>query len=95
MRAAYGEDVERFVKTFAVTDEMLQDFRTFTATKGVKAEEKDLQKDLLFVKARLKAEIARSFWGNNGSYRVMLEVDPQFQKAMTLLPEAVKFAKLN
>jgi carboxyl-terminal processing protease len=95
MRAAYGEDVDRFVKTFAVTDEMLQDFRTFIATKGVKAEEKDLQKDLLFVKARLKAEIARSFWGNNGSYRVMLEVDPQFQKAMTLLPEAVKFAKLN
>jgi carboxyl-terminal processing protease len=95
LRSTYGEDVQRFVKTFAVTDEMLQDFRTFIATKGVKAEEKDLQKDLVFVKARLKAEIARSFWGNNGSYRVVLEVDPQFQKAMTLLPEAVKFAKLN
>jgi len=26
---------------------------------------------------------------------VMLEVDPQFKKAMTLLPEAVKFAKVN
>ena len=95
MRSTYGEDVQRFVKTFAVTEEMLQEFRTFIATKGVKLEEKDLQKDILFVKARLKAEIARSFWGNNGSYRVMLEVDPQFQKAMTLLPEAVKFAKLN
>jgi carboxyl-terminal processing protease len=95
LRSTYGEDVLRFVKTFAVTEEMLQDFRTFIATKGVKAEEKDLQKDITFVKARLKAEIARSFWGNNGSYRVILEVDPQFQKAMTLLPEAVKFAKLN
>lgn len=95
MRSAYGEDVQQFVKTFAVTEEMLQEFRTFIATKSVKLEEKDLQKDILFVKARLKAEIARSFWGNNGSYRVMLEVDPQFQKAMTLLPEAVKFAKLN
>ncbi|MGA3243103.1 MAG: S41 family peptidase [Bacteroidota bacterium] len=95
MRSAYGEDVQQFVKTFAVTEEMLQEFRTFIATKGVKLEEKDLQKDILFVKARLKAEIARSFWGNNGWYGVMLEVDPQFQKAMTLLPEAVKFAKLN
>lgn len=95
LRSAYGEDVQRFVKAFAVTDEMLQDFRTFITTKSVKAEEKDLQKDIVFVKARLKAEIARSFWGNNGSYRVILEVDPQFQKAMTLLPEAVKFAKLN
>jgi hypothetical protein len=54
-----------------------------------------MQKDIVFIKARLKAEVARSFWGNNGSYRVMLEVDPQFQKAMELLPEAVKFAKLN
>ena len=95
MRSTYGEDVQRFVKTFAVTEEMLQEFRTFIATKGVKLEEKDLQKDILFVKARLKAEIARTFWGNNGWYGVMLEVDPQFQKAMTLLPEAVKFAKLN
>jgi carboxyl-terminal processing protease len=95
LRSTYGEDVQRFVKTFAVTDGILQDFRTFIATKGVKAEEKDLQKDLVFVKARLKAEMARSIWGNIGSYRVILEVDPQFQKAMTLLPEAVKFAKLN
>jgi carboxyl-terminal processing protease len=95
LRTTYGEDVQRFVKSFAVTDEMLQELRTFIATKGVKAEEKDLQKDLVFVKARLKAEIARSFWGNIGSYSVMLEVDPQFQKAMNLLPEAVKFAKLN
>ncbi|MDP2884385.1 MAG: S41 family peptidase [Ignavibacteria bacterium] len=95
LRSTYGEDVERFVKTFAVTDEMLQDLRTFVTTKGLKVEEKDLQKDLVFVHARLKAEVARSFWGNNGSYRVMLEVDPQFKKAMTLLPEAVKFAKVN
>ncbi len=95
LRSAYGDDVQRFVKSFAVTDEMLQNFRTFITTKGVKFEEKDLQKDIVFVKARLKAEIARSFWGNIGSYSVMLEVDPQFQKAIALLPEAVKFAKLN
>ena len=95
LRSTYGEDVQRFVKSFVVTEEMLQDFRTFVTTKGVKVEEKDLQKDVLYVKARLRGEIARSFWGYNGSYRVMLEVDPQFQKAIALLPEAVKFAKLN
>ena len=95
LRSSYGEDVSRFGKTFSVTDEMMQDFRTFVTTKGLKVEEKDLQKDFVFVKARLKAEIARSFWGYNGWYTVMLQVDPQFQKAVTLLPEAVKFAKLN
>jgi carboxyl-terminal processing protease len=95
LRSTYGDDVQRFVKSYTVTEEMLQDFRTFVTTKGVKVEEKELQKDLVFIKARLKAEVARSFWGYNGSSRVMLEVDPQFQKALTLLPEAVKFAKLN
>lgn len=95
LRATFGQDLLRFMNTFFVTDDMLQDFRTFVKTKGVTVEEKDLEKDLLFVKARLKAEVARSLWGNTGSYRVMLDVDPQFQKAITLLPEAIKFAKLN
>ena len=95
LRSTYGEDVQRFVKSYAITDDMLQGFRSFVKAKGVTVEEKDLQKDIFFLKARLKAEIARSVWGTTGWYRVMLEVDPQFQKAMTLLPEAVKFAKLN
>jgi carboxyl-terminal processing protease len=95
LRSAYGDDIDRFVKSFPIGDEILQEFRTFVKTKGVTVDEKDMQKDLVYVKARLKAEIARALWGNNGSFRVILEVDPQFQKAMTLLPEAVKFAKLN
>jgi hypothetical protein len=74
---------------------MMQEFRTFAKTKGMTIEDKDLEKDVIYVKARIKAEIASVFWGNSGRYRVILEVDPQFQKAMVLVPEAVKFAKLN
>ncbi len=95
LRTSFGGDIQRFMKSYSITDDMLNDFRTFVTTKGIKVEEKDLEKDLAFIKARLKAEVGRSFWGNNGSYPIMLEVDPQFQKAMNLLPEAVKFAKLN
>ncbi len=95
LRKSYGDDIQRFMKSYTITDEMLNEFRTFVTTKGLKVEDKDMQKDLVFINARLKAEVARAFWGNNGSYRVMLEVDPQFQKAMELLPEAIKFAKLN
>jgi carboxyl-terminal processing protease len=95
LRSTYGEDLQKFVKSFAITDESLQEFRTFVKTKGITVVEKDLQKDLVFVKARLKAEIAWALWGNSGLYRVILEVDPQFQRAMQLVPEATKFAKLN
>ena len=95
LRSTYGQDVQRYVRAFPISEEVVQEFRNFVKTKGVTVDEKDLQKDLVFIKARLKAEIGRSLWGNGGWYRVMLEVDPQFQKAITLLPEAVKFAKLN
>jgi carboxyl-terminal processing protease len=95
LRSMYGQDMIRFIRTYEVAEDMLQEFRTFAKTKGVTFEEKDLQKDLVYVKARVKAEIARFLWGNNGLYRVMLEVDPQFQKAMTLLPEAIKFARAD
>jgi carboxyl-terminal processing protease len=95
VKAAYGSDLQRFVSSYPITDEMLREFRTFAKTKGMTIEEKDLQKDLVYVKARIKAEIASVFWGNTGRYRVILEVDPQFQKAVALIPEAVKFAKLD
>ena len=95
IKATYGDDLHRFVSSYAISDEMMQEFRTFAKTKGMTIEDKDLEKDVIYVKARIKAEIASVFWGNSGRYRVILEVDPQFQKAMVLVPEAVKFAKLN
>ena len=95
IKAAYGDDVQRFVGSYDISDEMMQEFRSFAKTKGMTIEDKDLQKDLVYVKARIKAEIAAVYWGNGGRYRVILAVDPQFQKAIALIPEAVKFAKLN
>jgi carboxyl-terminal processing protease len=95
IKTTYGEDLQRFVGSYMISDEMMQEFRTFAKTKGMTIEDKDLQKDAVYVKARIKAEIASVFWGNSGRYRVILEVDPQFQKAIALVPEAVKFAKLN
>jgi carboxyl-terminal processing protease len=95
VKATYKDDVQRFVSSFEISDEMMQESRSFAKSKGMTIEDKDLQKDLVYVKARIKAEIASVYWGNNGRYRVILAVDPQFQKAMALIPEAVKFAKLD
>jgi carboxyl-terminal processing protease len=95
IRSAFSADRKSFIRSYAVTDQILDNFQTFTKTKGVSIEEKEFQQDVAYIKARLKAEIARALWGNDGWYPVMLEVDPQFQKAVSLLPEAVKIAKLN
>jgi carboxyl-terminal processing protease len=95
IRSEFSADRKSFIRSYAVIDMILDNFQTFTKTKGVSIEEKEFQQDVAYIKARLKAEIARALWGNDGWYPVMLEVDPQFQKAVSLLPEAVKIAKLN
>ena len=95
LRSTYGAERKKFMQLFVVTDEILSNFQKFVKTKDISIEEKDFERDLSYVKARLKAEVARALWGNEGWYPVMLGVDPQFQKALTMLPEAVKIAKLE
>ncbi|MBI3579229.1 MAG: S41 family peptidase [Ignavibacteriales bacterium] len=95
LRSTFGTDLKNFMKTYTVSDEMLADFRKFVEQKSVKIEAKDFEQDLPFIRTRLKAHIAQNFWGNEGWYSVMLEVDTQFQKAIHLFPEATKLAKLN
>jgi carboxyl-terminal processing protease len=95
LRSTYAKDWKRFRDTFPVSDEILTDFRSYLQQHEVKIDEKDYQKDLNFIKTRLKATIARNFWGNDGWYPLMLQVDAQYQKALSLFPEATKIAKLN
>ena len=93
LRAQYGKDVAKYVKDFDVTDEMLKSLLALAQTKKIEFKKDLYEKDLPFIKAFTKAFIARNVWGNEGSSRVMLTVDNQFQKAMALFPEAEKVAK--
>ncbi len=95
LREKYKNNLAGFKADFEVTDQMLADFEKFVAGKGVKVDPKDIEKDLVFIKARLKGEIASIYFGFEGLVSVMLDVDPQIQKALTLFPEAEKIAKLN
>ena len=95
IRTEYAKDWNRFKSSFAITGELLDEFRSFLTKHEIKIDEKDLEKDLPFIKTRLKATFARNFWGSEGWYPMMLQVDTQFQKALSLFPEAEKIAKLN
>ena len=95
VRSTYGKDLRLFKDSFMVSDEILKDFRSFVVQRDVKINEKEYGEDLSFIKTRLKASLARSFWGNDGWYPVMLRVDVPFQKALSLFPEAEKIARLN
>jgi carboxyl-terminal processing protease len=95
LRAKYGQDLAKYKSNFKISDEMLKDFRKYVEAKKIVIDEKEYQKDLDFIKGRIKAQIAQWLFGFEGYIGVILEVDNQFQKAMTLFPEAEKIAKLK
>lgn len=95
IRTEYAKNWKLFRTSFSASDPMLADFQAFLQKSDVKVDQKEFDKDLSFIKTRLKATFARAFWGNDGWYPTMLQVDAQYQKAMGLFPEAEKIAELN
>ena len=95
LRARYDKNYEEYKLKYTISNELMADFRKFIETKEVKVDEKEYSKDLDFLKARLKAQIAQMIFGLEGYIGVMVSVDNQIQKAMTLFPEAEKVAKLK
>ena len=95
LRDKFKNDLAGFKENFEISDRMYDAFIKFVTAKGVAADKNDLDKDHVFIVARLKGEIANVFFGFQGLVSVMTDVDPQIQKALTLFPEAEKIAKLN
>lgn len=93
LKSRYGSDSRRFASGFEVTDRMLNDLLALAKAKDIEFKKDLYEQDLQYIKAFTKAFIARRLWGNEGSARVMLGVDKQFGKAVTLFPEAEKIAK--
>ena len=96
MRQKYTkEEAQRFVREFSVDADLLKAFTDFGETKGVALKKEQYEKDLEYVKALIKSQIARSLFGNEGFFRSLLTADAQFLKARTLFPEARKIAGLK
>jgi carboxyl-terminal processing protease len=95
IKQKYNGDLPNFKKEFKVSDEMMQSFLDFASSKEVVFSDEDYQKDKDYIAARLKAQIARNFWKNEGWYSVLLQSDDQLNKALTLFGEAKDLAKLK
>jgi carboxyl-terminal processing protease len=95
LRARYGKNYEDFKQHYKIPNEVMTDFRKYIETKEVKIDENEYAKDYNFLSARLKAQIARTLFGLEGEIGILIEIDNQVQKALTLFPEAEKIAKLE
>ncbi|MGQ9644376.1 MAG: S41 family peptidase, partial [Ignavibacterium sp.] len=91
----FGNDLSKFRKEFFINTDLLNSFVNFAKTKKVDFNQSDFEKDKDYITARLKAQIARNFWKNDGWYSVLLEGDSQFRKALELFKEAKDLANLK
>ncbi len=89
------KNLQEFKKMYEVKENLLSEFIDFVKQKKIEVKDEDVKKDKKFLQARLKAYIARNFWGNEGWYSIVLTQDNQLEKALSIFPEAEKIAKLN
>jgi carboxyl-terminal processing protease len=91
----YGKKLNRFRTEFTFSESDVQKFIDFASQKDVKLVQKDFEKDKDYILARLKAQIARNYWKNEGWYTVLMSVDHQVEKALTLFVVARDLANLK
>jgi carboxyl-terminal processing protease len=95
LRKKYEKDFSAFKNHFEVSDDVISEFKSFVKGKGVDIKQDEFARDLSYVRLVIKALIARSVWGWDGYFQIISAVDNQFQKALTLFPEAQRIAGLR
>ncbi len=94
LKKKFGNDILAFKKNFNFSNSELNDFIKYVSSKKVELKKEDYDKDKDFIKAQLKAYVARDMWKNSGWYQTLLDIDNQFIKAINRFNEAEKLAKL-
>ncbi len=82
------ENFDQFIDRFEVSSALVDEMMKVAKKKGVSLNPADLKENRLYFETRLKAEIARSLWDTSKYYQVILQIDNQFQAALTLFAEA-------
>jgi carboxyl-terminal processing protease len=75
-------------KDFVVTDEVINEFRTYLSNQHIKYTEAEIQENLTWLKWQIKREVFTSVFGLNEGFRVALQDDPQLDKAIELIPQS-------
>jgi len=90
----FGNDLRKFRSNYAISDDAMFELRPWRRRRGITINEELFAKDKNSIATRLKAELARGLWGNEGFWSTIQPEDNQLLKALTLFPEAAKIAGL-
>src|SRR5215510_4861857 len=75
-------------REFTVDDEVLRQLRNYLTSKNVRFSESDLAENQDWIKRKIKQEVFMSTFGMQEGFKVLLEADPQVQKAVEAVPQA-------
>lgn len=84
--------LDKFRKSFEVTDKMLQQVVQMARAAGVDYNDAEFRRSKNLLRNNLKAFIARSVYGNEGFFPVLHESDEEFQQALKHFKRAGQLA---
>ncbi len=73
---------------FQVDDKVLEAFKSYLNKHNVKYTEAEYAENLDWVKRKIKQEVFMSAYGTQEGYKVLLDADPQVQRAVEAIPQA-------
>jgi carboxyl-terminal processing protease len=74
--------------SFEVDDHVIREFKDYLTKHNVKYSEAEYSENLDWVKRKIKQEVFMSAYGTQEGFKVLLEADPQVQKAVESIPQA-------
>ena len=75
-------------KDFEVDDNVVHTFREYLSKHNVRYTEPEMAENLDWIKRKIKQEVFMSVFSMQDGFKVMLEADPQVQKAVEAVPQA-------
>lgn len=75
-------------ESFKISQEILEEFKTFARNKKIEFTDDEFQKSLDYIREELEREIKAKLFGTRGDYEVRLTYDNFVQKAVRLLSKA-------
>src|SRR5256885_559585 len=85
---AYLGERPTITHDFSVDDHVMHEFRNYLSKHNVRYAEAVLAEHHTWVKRKIKQEVFMSTFGMQDGFKVLLEADPQVQKAIDSVPQA-------
>jgi carboxyl-terminal processing protease len=91
---ASGKDRKFVSPDFTIDQGMVNDFKAFVTSQGVKTDPEAFEADLTFIKAMIRYDIDLALFGVAAARKHLVEADPQAQFALSLFREAEQLTQL-